>query len=72
MAGTSSGRLIFDYTVLVIATVLAAVGVGGLIVDELSAARARGGRRLGADLVWTLVWAVGLTVLLVAAWASFR
>lgn len=59
-----------DNGILAIATVLAAVGVGGLIVDELRAARAEGGRRFNADLGWTLLWAIGLSALFSAAWVS--
>jgi len=58
-----------DTAILAIATALAAVGVGGLIVYEVSAARAEG-RRLSGDLGWTLLWAFGLSALFVAAWAS--
>jgi hypothetical protein len=57
-----------DTAILAIATVLAAVGVGGLIADELR--RARANRRLSADLAWTVLWAAGLAVLFVAAWSS--
>ena len=58
-----------DTAILAIATALAAVGVGGLIVYEVRAARAEG-RRLSEDLGWTLLWAFGLSALFVAAWAS--
>jgi hypothetical protein len=61
---------VLDNGILAIATVLAAVGVGGLIVDELRAARAEGGRRFNADLGWTLLWAIGLSALFSAAWVS--
>ena len=60
-----------DTVILAIATALAAVGVGGLIVDGVRA-RADGGRRFSADLGWTLLWAAGLSALFVAAWASRR
>jgi hypothetical protein len=66
------GGEVFDTAILVIATTLAAVGVGGLIVDGVRAARVDGGGRLSADLGWTLLWAAGLTALFVAAWASRR
>jgi len=59
---------VLDDGILAIATVLAAIGVGGLIVDELKATRAEGGR-FNADLGWTLLWAIGLSALFVAAWA---
>jgi hypothetical protein len=48
------------------------VGVGGLIVEGVRAARADGGRWFSADLGWTLLWAAGLSALFVAAWASRR
>jgi hypothetical protein len=67
-----SGREALDTAILAIATALAAVGVGGLIVDEVRAARAAGGRRFSTDLGWTLFWAAGLSALFVAAWASRR
>jgi hypothetical protein len=60
---------VFDDCILAIATVLAASGVGWLIADEMSSARAAG-RRVSADLGWTLVWALGLSALFAAAWAS--
>jgi len=63
---------VLDTVILAIATALAAVGVGGLIVDAVRAARAEEGRRFNADLGWTLLWAAGLSVLLVVAWASRR
>jgi hypothetical protein len=58
-----------DDGILAIATVLAAIGVGGLVLDEVRAARAgeRGGSR--ANLGWTLLWAIGLSALFAAAWA---
>lgn len=59
-----------DDGILAIATVLAAVGVGWLIVDELRAARTQGGGRFSADLAWTLLWTIGLSALFAAAWAS--
>jgi uncharacterized membrane protein len=65
----TSTREVLDTTVLAIGTVLAAVGVGGLIGDEIKASRAEG-RRLGSDLGWTLLWAAGLGALFVAAWAA--
>lgn len=55
---------------LAIATVLAAEGVGWLIADDLRAARAGEGERRNADLAWTLLWAMSLSALFVAAWAS--
>jgi hypothetical protein len=67
-----SGGEVLDTVILAIATALAAVGVGGLIVDGVRAARADGGRRFSADLGWTLLWAAGLSALFVAAWASRR
>jgi hypothetical protein len=63
---------VLDTVILAIATALAAVGVGGLIVDEMRAAPAERGRRRKGDLGWTLLWAVGLSVLIVTAWASRR
>src|SRR5215211_2792609 len=42
-------------------------GVGGLILDQIRAARAEG-RRFTDDLGWTLLWALGLSVLFIAAW----
>ena len=65
-------REVFDTAILAIATALAAVGVGGLIVDEVRVTRAERGRRPSGDLGWTLLWAVGLGALFVAAWASRR
>jgi hypothetical protein len=62
---------VIDTIILAIATALAALVVGGLIVDEFRAARAAG-RRLSGDLGWTLLWAIGLCVLFVVAWASRR
>jgi hypothetical protein len=64
-----SWREVLDTAILAIATALAAVGVGGLIVDEVRAARAEG-RRLSGDLGWTLLWTFGLSALFVAVWAS--
>lgn len=61
-----------DIVILAIATALAAVGVGGLIVDGVRAARAEGGQRFTADLGWTLLSVAGLSALFVAAWASRR
>jgi len=67
-----SGGGMLDTVILAIATALAALGLGGLIVDGVRAARGEGGRRFGADLGWTLLWAAGLSALFVAAWASHR
>jgi len=39
---------VLDTVILAIATALAAVGVGGLIVEGVRAARADGGRRFSA------------------------
>jgi len=61
---------VLDDGVLAIATVLATVGIGGLIVDELRAARTKGGGRFSADLAWALLWAIGLSALFAVAWAS--
>ena len=63
-----SGREVLDTVILAIATALAAVGVGGLIVDEARAAR----RGSSGGLGWTLLWAVALSALFVIAWASRR
>ena len=68
----TSGGEVLDTVILAIATALAVVGVGGLIVDGVRAARADGGRRFSADLGWTLLWAAGLSALFVAAWATRR
>jgi hypothetical protein len=65
-----SGRNALDDGILAIATVLAAIGVGGLILDEVRAARAGGRGRFRANLGWTLLWAIGLIALFVAAWVS--
>ena len=65
-----SGREILDDLILAIATVLAAFGVGGLILDEIRAARAGGRGRLSAELGWTLFWVIGLSALFAVAWAS--
>jgi hypothetical protein len=67
-----SGRDVLDDSILAIATVLAAIGLGGLILDEVRAARAGGRGRFSANLGWTLLWAIGLTVLFAAAWVSRR
>ena len=67
-----SGRDVLDDGILAIATVLAAIGVGGLILDEVRAARAGGRGRFRADLGWTLLWVIGLSALFAAAWASRR
>lgn len=61
-----------DTAILVIATALAVAGVGDLILDAVRAARAEKGRGFGGDLGWTLLWAVGLSALFVAAWVSRR
>ena len=60
-----------DTVVLVVATAFAVAGVGGLILDQILASRAEG-RRLTDDLGWTLLWALGLSVLFIAAWLSGR
>jgi hypothetical protein len=52
---------------LVVATAFAVAGVGGLILDQVRAARAEG-RRFTDELGWTLLWALGLSVLFIAAW----
>jgi hypothetical protein len=65
-----SGREILDDVILAIATVLAAIGVGGLILDEIRAARAGGRGRLSAELGRTLFWVIGLSALFAVAWAS--
>ena len=65
-----SGREILDDLILAIATVLAAIGVGGLILDEIRAAWAGGRGRLSAELGWTLFWVIGLSALFAVAWAS--
>ena len=59
-----------DTVVLVVATAFAVAGVGGLILDQIRTARAEG--RFTDDLGWTLLWALGLIVLFVAAWLSGR
>ena len=64
-----SGREILDDVILAIATVLAAIGVGGLILDEIRA-RPGGRGRLSAELGWTLFWVIGLSALFAVAWAS--
>lgn len=58
----------FDTTVLAIATTLAAIGLGGLIVGEIRSSRAQLGG-IGSELKWTVLWMAGLTVLLISAWA---
>jgi hypothetical protein len=63
---------VLDTAILTIATALAVAGVGGLILDEVRAARAKKGRGLGGNIGWTLLWAVGLSALFVAAWLSRR
>jgi hypothetical protein len=65
------GRDVVDTVVLVVATAFAIAGVGGLILDQMRAARAER-RRFTDDLGWTLLWALGLSVLLIAAWMSGR
>ena len=60
-----------DTVVLVVATAFAVAGLGGLILNQIRAARAEG-RRFTDDLGWTLVWALGLSVLFIAAWLSGR
>jgi len=65
------GRDVLDTVVLVVATALVVAGAGGLILDQIRAARAEG-RRLTDDLGWTLLWALGLSVLFIAAWLSGR
>jgi hypothetical protein len=62
---------VLDTIVLVVATAFTVAGVGGLILDQIRAPRADG-RRLTDDLGWTLLWALGLSVLFVAAWLSGR
>jgi hypothetical protein len=66
-----SGPDLLDDGILAVATFMAAVGVGWVILDELRAARAEGGR-FSSDLAWTLLWAIGLGALFVFAWASRR
>lgn len=61
-----------DTVVLVVATAFAVAGVGGLILDQMRASRAAEGRRFADDLGWTLLWALGLSVLFVAVWLSGR
>jgi hypothetical protein len=46
------------------------MAVGGLILDEMRAARAVGRGRLSAQLGWTLIWVIGLSALFSAAEAS--
>lgn len=67
--GPMSGPDVLDDGILAIATVLAAVGVGWLIVDELRGARAEGGGRFSADIAWTLLWTIGLCAIFAVAWA---
>lgn len=62
---------VVDLAILAIATVLAIVGVGGLILDAVRAVRADRWRFSG-DLGWTLLWAIALGALFVAALASER
>jgi hypothetical protein len=65
------GRDVLDTVVLVVATAFAVAGVGGLFLDQIRASRAEG-RRLTDDLGWTLMWALGLSVLFIVAWLSGR
>jgi hypothetical protein len=65
------GRDVLDTVILVVATAFAVAGVGGLILDQIRAARAEG-RRFTDDLGWTLLWALGLSVLFIAAWLLGR
>jgi hypothetical protein len=65
------GRDVLDTVVLVVATAFAVAGVGGLILHQIRAARAEG-RRFTDDLGWTLLWALGLSVLFIAGWLSGR
>jgi hypothetical protein len=65
------GLNVLDTVVLVVATAFAVAGVGGLILDQIQASRAEG-RRLTDDLGWTLLWALGLSVLFIAAWLLGR
>jgi hypothetical protein len=67
-----SWRDVLDDGILAVATVLAAVGVGGLILDEVRAARAGGRARFSADLGWTLLWVIGLSALFAVGWISRR
>lgn len=67
-----SGRDVLDDGILAIATVLAAIGVVGQILDEVRAARAGGRGRFSANLGWTLLWVIGLSALFAAAWVSRR
>ena len=60
-----------DTVILVVATAFAVAGVGGLILDQVRAARAEG-RRFTDDLGLTLLWALGLSVLFIAAWLLGR
>jgi hypothetical protein len=62
---------VIDTIILAIATALAGLGIGGLMIDEVRAAPAAEGRFSG-DLGWMLLWTVGLCVLFVVAWASRR
>jgi len=65
------GRDVLDTVVLVVATALVVAGAVGLILDQIRASRAEG-RRLTDDLGWTLLWALGLSVLFIAAWLLGR
>lgn len=62
-------RDVFDVVILAIATILAAVGIAGLMLDEAKAARVGGRGVLRGGLGWTLVWVVGIAALFVTAWA---
>jgi hypothetical protein len=61
---------VLDTVVLVVATAFAVAGFGGLILDQIRASRAEGRRLLTDDLGWTLLWALSLSVLFIAAWLS--
>jgi hypothetical protein len=65
-----SGREVLDEAILVLATALAAIGVSGLILDEVRVARAGSRKRFSAELAWTLLWVIGLSALFAVAWAS--
>jgi hypothetical protein len=59
---------VLDDGILAVATLMAAVGVGWLCLDQLREARTKEGR-FTADLAWTLLWSIGLGALFTAAWA---
>jgi hypothetical protein len=65
-----SGREVLDEAILVLATALAAIGVSGLILDEVRVARAGSRKRFSAEFAWTLLWVIGLSALFAVAWAS--